>query len=61
MPAETVSDTDTGRGRAETIHVALLDEGLGVWRPVAARRSQPAPASRRPESPHLMGVSCEPG
>ena len=38
MSAGTVSDTDAGRGRAETIHVALLDEGLDVWRPVAARR-----------------------
>ena len=39
MSAETVSGTDAaGRGRVETIYVALLDEGLDVWRPVAARR-----------------------
>jgi hypothetical protein len=37
MSAETVSGTD-GRGRVETIYVALLDEGLDVSRPVAARR-----------------------
>ena len=38
MSAGTVSGPDAGRGRAETIYVALLDEGLDVWRLPAARR-----------------------
>ena len=38
MSAATASNTQS---RRDTIYVALLDEGIDVWRPVEAQRLSP--------------------